>query len=149
RLQLVLDEPAPPVAHAHHLVPALERPTSRRADDRIQARTIAAAGENPDPLRHRRDHAEGGSRTHTRLSPHRILSPARLPVPPLRRTEKSSPVPPLYTRRSKLPARSPSPHTCAQGQGEVEVDGGGHVKKHISIAVLLVAVGALALVAAG
>jgi len=31
----------------------------------------------------------------------------------------------------------------------VEVDGGGHVKKHISIAVLLVAVGALALVAAG
>src|SRR6266498_769194 len=93
--------------------------------------------------------AEGGSRTHTGLSPHRILSPARLPVPPLRRTEKSSPVPPLYTRRSNLPARSPRPHTCAQGQGEVEVDGGGHVKKHISIAVLLVAVGALALVAAG
>src|SRR5207247_433994 len=30
-----------------------------------------------------------------------------------------------------------------------EGDGGGHVKKHISIAVLLVAVGALALVAAG
>jgi branched-chain amino acid transport system substrate-binding protein len=31
----------------------------------------------------------------------------------------------------------------------VEVDGGGHVKKHISIGVLLVAVGVLALVAAG
>jgi branched-chain amino acid transport system substrate-binding protein len=34
-------------------------------------------------------------------------------------------------------------------QGEVEVDGGGHVKKHMWIAVLLAAVGALALVAAG
>ena len=28
--------------------------------------------------------AEGGNRTHTRGDPHRILSPARLPVPPLR-----------------------------------------------------------------
>src|SRR5439155_20618783 len=36
--------------------------------------------------------AEGGSRTHTRLTPHRILSPARLPVPPLRRDSKSTPV---------------------------------------------------------
>src|SRR5439155_19418704 len=32
--------------------------------------------------------AEGGSRTHTRLTPHRILSPARLPVPPLRRERR-------------------------------------------------------------
>ena len=29
--------------------------------------------------------AEGGGRTHTPLSGHRILSPARLPIPPLRR----------------------------------------------------------------
>ena len=28
--------------------------------------------------------AEGGSRTHTRFEPHWILSPARLPIPPLR-----------------------------------------------------------------
>ena len=28
--------------------------------------------------------AGGGSRTHTRFHPHRILNPARLPIPPLR-----------------------------------------------------------------
>jgi hypothetical protein len=34
--------------------------------------------------------AEGGNRTHTGREPHWILSPARLPVPPLRRETKSS-----------------------------------------------------------
>ncbi len=34
-----------------------------------------------------RSGAEGGNRTHTRGEPHRILSPARLPVPPLRHVD--------------------------------------------------------------
>ena len=35
------------------------------------------------------DRTEGGSRTHTGLKAHWILSPARLPVPPLLRLQKS------------------------------------------------------------
>ena len=34
--------------------------------------------------------AGGGTRTHTRFHPYRILSPARLPIPPLRRILYSS-----------------------------------------------------------
>ena len=44
-----------------------------------------------------RDHAGGGDRTRKGVASHRILSPARLPVPPLR---------PLRTRRADRPSGS-------------------------------------------
>ena len=52
RLQLVLDEPAPAVAHADDVVSTLKRPPPHRADNRIESRAVAPAAEDADPLRH-------------------------------------------------------------------------------------------------
>ena len=90
RLEDPVDEPAPALAHADHLVPARERPPRDRADDRVQPGAVAAAGEDSDLHAAILRGAEGGNRTHTGLAPHRILSPARLPVPPLRLVAKSN-----------------------------------------------------------
>src|SRR5262249_31440470 len=46
RLELVLDQPSPPVPDADNLVPALERPAPDGTDDRVQARAVSAAGED-------------------------------------------------------------------------------------------------------
>src|SRR5690349_4008622 len=81
RLEHAIDEPAPSGADPDDVVPANLRAPRDSPDDRVQPRAIASAGE--DPYSHAVC-AEGGSRTHTELAPHRILSPARLPVPPLR-----------------------------------------------------------------
>src|SRR5947199_4527110 len=54
--------------------------------------TAFKPGQSPPPVRipiRLATHAEGGNRTHTGLAAHRILSPARLPVPPLRLGSKS------------------------------------------------------------
>src|SRR5215510_10137366 len=58
--------------------------------------TAFSPGQSPPPVRiptRISVCAEGGSRTHTELAPHRILSPARLPVPPLRPACSSYPPP--------------------------------------------------------
>ena len=50
--ELALDEPAPALAHADHLVPAVERPPRHRADDRVQTRAIPSSGEECNALAH-------------------------------------------------------------------------------------------------
>ena len=45
-----VDEPAPALAHADHLVAAQLGAAGDRADDRVQAGRVAAAGEDPDPF---------------------------------------------------------------------------------------------------
>src|SRR6266516_2181787 len=63
--------------------------------------------------------AEGGSRTHTGREPHRILSPARLPVPPLRRQRRLA----RFCRREGLWARQdralaePKPRLWGEKEG--------------------------------
>src|SRR5205085_8272718 len=53
-LEAAVDEAAPAFEHGD-AVPALRvRATDDRADDRVQARAVAAAGEQADRLRHRR-----------------------------------------------------------------------------------------------
>ena len=52
------------------------------------------------PIRNRKDGAEGGNRTPTPRERDRILSPARLPVPPLRLTARRAP--------GRLPLYSPA-----------------------------------------
>ena len=49
RLDDPVDEPAPPFAHRRDLPAAVERAPRHRADDRVQPRAVAAAGEDPDP----------------------------------------------------------------------------------------------------
>ena len=49
RLEQVLDHAAPALAHADHLVAVRPRAPRDRADDRVQAGTVAAAGEDSDP----------------------------------------------------------------------------------------------------
>ena len=39
----------PAVTHPHHLVPAVGRAPDDRTDHRIEARTVTAAGQDPDP----------------------------------------------------------------------------------------------------
>ena len=48
RLEDPVDEPAPALADADHLVPARERPPRDGADDRVQPGAVAAAGEDSD-----------------------------------------------------------------------------------------------------
>src|SRR5207247_7409702 len=58
------------------------RENDRRATARI---TAFRPGQSPPPVSTPTfTDAEGGNRTHTGLAAHRILSPARLPIPPLR-----------------------------------------------------------------
>ena len=52
RLELALDEPAPALADADHLVAAVERAPRHRADDRVQTRAVASAGEECNSLAH-------------------------------------------------------------------------------------------------
>ena len=52
-LELALDEAAPPLADADHLVALRPRAPRDRADDCVQARTIAAACEDADAHRAR------------------------------------------------------------------------------------------------
>src|SRR5438874_10334781 len=70
------------------------RPRVRRPVESRHGRRDAPAGLSTAD-------AEGGSRTHTGREPHRILSPARLPVPPLRRERRVAP----FGRRQDLQAR--------------------------------------------
>ena len=49
RLQVRVDHPAPAVQHANRLVPVLPQAAADGADDRIQARAIAAPSEHPHP----------------------------------------------------------------------------------------------------
>ena len=86
-----VDEPAPALAHGEHLVAAVERAPRHRADDGVQPGAVAPAGEDPDPPRHARTVTSGVSVEMPKVGieptlpgGNRILSPARLPVPPLR-----------------------------------------------------------------
>src|SRR5919197_3578803 len=83
--------------------------------------------------------AEGGSRPHTPLAGHRILSPARLPVPPLRLEGHSS-------RACRLRALS---NRSILALVELQtVDEGGGVRRGIILGGVIATV-VLALVAAG
>src|SRR5205814_4983477 len=53
RLQHSVDEPAPAVPDAEDVVAARERAARNRADDGVEARAVAAAGEDPDVHRRR------------------------------------------------------------------------------------------------
>src|SRR5262249_17081691 len=122
RLELVRDEPAPAVPHADDLVSPLKGPPPDGADDRVQPWTVTATSKDADfhgsILRAvPRPSAEGGNRTHTGLTPHRILSPARLPVPPLRLEQEEYPRDAANPRRLGKTARLPS-LTTAVGQEE-------------------------------
>src|SRR5207237_6698878 len=83
-----LDEAAPAFAHADRLPAVRVGPADDGADDRIEPRAVAAAGEDAEAVRH--GVSPTGSRVAVRrvgvepTSPegHRILSPARRPVPP-------------------------------------------------------------------
>src|SRR5581483_357513 len=47
-----LDEAAPALAHRHRLPAGRVRPPHDRADDRVEPRTVAAAGKDADAVRH-------------------------------------------------------------------------------------------------
>ena len=49
RLDDPVDEPAPALPHGGDLPAAVERPPRHRADDRVQPRAVAAAGEDSEP----------------------------------------------------------------------------------------------------
>src|SRR6266480_1556417 len=69
--------------------------------------------------------AEGGNRTHTGLSAHWILSPARLPVPPLRLETRVA----LPPHRHDL-AGSARPRSCRASGRLMGAEGGGSRGNH-------------------
>src|SRR5690242_14425531 len=87
--------------HAPHGAPDFESGAPRRGGNHVSptspllhlsgiaTRSAPPGGQSPPPAADVTvpgpASAEGGNRTHTGLTAHRILSPARLPVPPLRR----------------------------------------------------------------
>src|SRR5436190_5648456 len=84
--------------------------------------TAFKPGQSPPPVRipiRLATHAEGGNRTHTGLAAHRILSPARLPVPPLRLGSKSIGALPQTL------SGSARPRSCRAAQTVVGRQGGG------------------------
>src|SRR3954451_13706437 len=86
----------------------------------------------------------------TRGFPHRILSPARLPVPPLRRCATVAPVGGCISQRNAsilghLAARAPPGERRRSGIG----DGGGRVSRRPLLAALIALTAVLALLGAG
>src|SRR5213083_1200535 len=89
--------------------------------------TAFKPGQSPPPVRipiRLATHAEGGNRTHTGLAAHRILSPARLPVPPLRLGSKSIGALPQTL------SGSARPRSCRAAQTVVGRQGGGPRGNH-------------------